>query len=512
VSNDRPRVPDENELLAAGKLSPNLAEGTKRVELHVVDARMRKIGEPAEVAAEKALLAAFLWSASNAPDVLRASAVQDILPDRKPFYETAHGEIYEAMLACLAKIEETGHTPVEHDPVQVASHAAKLGYSSDRTGIGALEKLQSSASTVSEVQARAYAESIKSAWTKREAIRGLRRVVESALDPRISDIEIYRLAEKASADIMERSSAIASTISLKQSAEQFFTDLMAPTGAAVPTGLNNIDEMINGGLRAPETSILAARTNVGKSTIAVQIAEHMVASDPKVGALYVTMEMPHKSFTTKLLAARTPGVSVAAIRRKVLNTDQWRDLTASVKSVKDLELWFTVSLEQTLVSVLSAATDRARILDRAGKKLTLVVIDHIGLVKPSAELLKKGTREQQVAETSRGLRVIATKLGCHVMALAQIHRDAERQKNADAMPKLHHLRESGSLEQDADQIFIMHRPRDPMSGIFIKGKPTAFALAKGRLDETSITLLEFERGRYIDTLKDYDDEYKDGDE
>jgi replicative DNA helicase len=224
------------------------------------------------------------------------------------------------------------------------------------------------------------------------------------------------------------------------------------------------------------------------------------------------MEMPHKSFTTKLLAARTPGVSVAAIRRKVLNTDQWRDLTASVKSVKDLELWFTVSLEQTLVSVLSAATDRARILDRAGKKLTLVVIDHIGLVKPSAELLKKGTREQQVAETSRGLRVIATKLGCHVMALAQIHRDAERQKNADAMPKLHHLRESGSLEQDADQIFIMHRPRDPMSGIFIKGKPTAFALAKGRLDETSITLLEFERGRYIDTLKDYDDEYKDGDE
>src|ERR1017187_8621263 len=165
--NDMPKVPDENDLLRQGKLSSNPAEGTRPVVpagLQVVDSKMRKIGEPSDVAAETALLGALLWAASYSPESLRASQVIDILPDGRPFYVRSNGHIYDAMIACLAKNEETGHTPVEHDPVAVAQHAALMGHGSDKTGIELLLKLQAAASTVSEVQARAYAESIKSMW------------------------------------------------------------------------------------------------------------------------------------------------------------------------------------------------------------------------------------------------------------------------------------------------------------------------------------------------------------
>ena len=228
------------------------------------------------------------------------------------------------------------------------------------------------------------------------------------------------------------------------------------------------------------------------------------------------MEMPHTSFTTKILASRTPGLTVAAMRRKVFNGNQLKDLEATVKAVKDLELHFTVSMTQTLASVFAAANERQRVLKKAGKRLVLVIIDHIGLVKASNELLKRATRQQQVAETSRGLRWIASELGCHVMALAQIHRDAERQKVGEAIPKLHHLREAGDIEQDADQIFLLHRPRDPATGLFVSGKPAALVLAKSRLDEETLGMLvDFKNGRYVnwtDTSKSFKSEYESKDD
>jgi len=163
-------------------------------------------------------------------------------------------------------------------------------------------------------------------------------------------------------------------------------------------------------------------------------------------------------------------------------------------------MWSTTT-SLTLASVFKAAREAQRRAKKVGKRVKLVVVDHIGLVKTS-ELLKKAPRQLQVAETSRGLRFIATEIGCHVMALAQIHRDAERQKTTDSMPKLWHLRESGDLEQDADQIFIMHRPRDTTSGLLKNDMPTAFALAKGRMDEAAVNLIGFERGQYVDWKDD----------
>ena len=513
MSDDKkPKVPDENDRLQAGNLSPNAFDGTKRVApLRALEAP-RKIGEPCDEAAEAALCGSLLWAGSFAPGTLRATAVQDILPTGAPFHNRAYGDIYDGILDCLVKDDSIGRNPVEHDPVAVASHVAAIGKARDATGIDAMVKLQAAASTVSELQARAYAESIRKTWAKRESIREMRLIASDAMSPTVSDVEIFERAQKASLAMLERVGTTAKTVSVKQSADQLFKALAAPGGGAVATRLVNIDTMLKGGLRAKETSILAARTSIGKSTLALDMSEGCLVSDPTAGALYVCMEMPHVSFTTKLLAARTPGVTMDALRRKSLNKNQWADLVNSIQGVQDLELHFTVSMTQTMASVFAAAAERARILANSpGKHLFLVVIDLLTLIKPSAELLKRANREQQVAETSRAMRWIANELGCHVMGLAHIHRDAERNKDSDAMPRLHQLRESGALEQDADQILIMHRPRNAKTGLFEK-KPTAVALAKERMTgETAITLLEYVNGRYVDTDKDFDDEYGGGD-
>jgi replicative DNA helicase len=483
---DAPKVPDENDRAQQGNLSSDPSVGTARVPPLRVAGPNDKPGEPCDPAAETALLAALLWAASNAPDVLRASAVADLLEDGEPFYVRAHGDIYEAICSCLAE-------KMEHDPVAVATQAAKLG----RTlSVDALTKLQGVASTVSEKQARVYAKSIRTTWAKRTAIRDLRRIAMDALSPKVSDTEIYEQAQKAALDIMTRAGTTSASVSLEHSAQQFFIRLQKGSSGAMSTGLRDVDLLINDGLRPLETSIVAARTSVGKSTIASQVARHIATSDPKAGVLYVSMEMPHESFAAKILASQAK-VGISALRRGALNPSQWSAMTQAVADIIGLPLYFTVNLTQTLASTFAAASERARMLQKDGKRLAMVVIDHIGLVKPSAELMKRGTREQQVAETSRGLRFIATELGCHVMGLAQIHRDAERQ-GSGTMPKLHQLRESGSLEQDADQIFILHRKRDGATGLFDRSKPAAFSLAKGRMDDTGLVLLGFENGRYVD--------------
>jgi replicative DNA helicase len=113
-----------------------------------------------------------------------------------------------------------------------------------------------------------------------------------------------------------------------------------------------------------------------------------------------------------------------------------------------------------------------------------------------------------VAETSRGQRLIASELGVHVLGIAQIGREAER-GDAKAMPKLSHLRESGSLEQDADVVMLLHRARDSKTGLFDRNKPPALSLAKGRMDETAIMLLGYEPARA--TFFDWNGDEKFGD-
>jgi len=474
-------------------MSKDLAAGTALMRAPLRAVAVNEVtapGEPCDMAAERALLGALLWAGACQPQVLRISAVLDLLEDGKPFYARDCGNTYDACKSCF-------DLKREHDPVAVHAEMLRLGHRSD---LDRLKQLVADASTVSEVQARVYAQAIRNTWARREVIRESRMLILDAQSPKADVDAISTKAMAVARQYIERAACTSASVSLKESSKAFFEDVQRGGSQAVSTGLRDLDLALNGGMRPMETSLVAARTGVGKSVISAQIAEAMVTADQSMGVLYVTLEMVHKLFTARLVSARS-GVPLNNMRRGVFNATQMTDIVTAVSVLSDKGIYFADNPAQTLAAIYSAAKDRARNLAREGKRLGLVVIDHVGLVKPSAELLKRASREQQVAETSRGLRVIANDIGCHVMALVQIHRDAEKQPS-QSMPKLHHLRESGSLEQDADSILILHRERDAKTGLFRTDKPAALALAKGRLDETAIMLLNYDgpRARFSDTV------------
>lgn len=482
---------DENDRAREGTLPTDPSAGTEKAKLRVVDPKAdQPTPEPSSVPQERALLGALLWAAQNHPETLRVRAVTDLLESGEPFYLPPHRRIFDAMIAC----EKAN---AEHDPVAVNAELARAGEYAG--GLDALRALVDGASTVSERQARIYAQAIRDTWARRQVISDAKLLIADAHDPKKDPATLVAQSQSVGTQFANRVSTTSAVVQVNDSAAGFIKRMMSSTNTAMMTGLRDLDAALNGGLRPKEVSIIAARTNTGKSALSSQIAEYMVSSSDDIGALYVTLEMGHEMFTARMLSAKS-GVPLSNLRRAVLNPTQWSQLTAAAASVSDRALFFADSPSQTLASIYAAAADASRRLGKIGKKLGLVVVDHIGLVKPSAELLKKANREQQVAETSRGLRFIATELDCHVIGIAQIGRGAEVQKGPETMPKLHHLRESGSLEQDADLVLILHRKRDAVSGMFENTGHAALAIAKGRMDETAIILLGFEsaRTRFLD--------------
>jgi replicative DNA helicase len=483
------KSPDEADKNAAGLLKADPSADTERFKppLRSVGPNERRVAtEPAALDSEDALLGALLWSGKNQPDTLRVSVLFDLLETGEPFFRRDRGDIFDAIRACAAAKQE-------HDPVAVLAQLVREGRDRSVGGRDALEKLVDGASTVNDRQARVYAEQIRDAWARRTVIADARRLVEDARDPKTSTTALVERARGAIAAASARASTVATSVSLHQSATSLFSRLQAGINTAVPTGLDDLDNALNGGLRPGEVSVIAARPGVGKSTLAAQIAETMVTRDPTCGVLYVTLEMAHEAFTARLIASRS-GVPMSNMRRMVLNPSQWSQVTSTVNDLANKGLYFSDSASQTLASIYAAASQRARILARDGKRLAMVVIDHIGLVKPSAEALRRSNREQQVSETSRGQRFIASELGCHVMGIAHISREGEKE-SANRMPQPRHLRESGAIENDADLIMIMHRERDRDTGILDNTKPPALAIAKARLDETAIMVFGYDGSR-----------------
>jgi replicative DNA helicase len=481
------KPPDVNDRAKAGTLPADPSAGTSRAGLRVVKPTdAARATEPAALEAEDALLGALLWAGKNQPNTLRVGAVLDLLESGEPFYRRDRGHVFDAIRACAAAQQE-------HDPVAVLAHLVREGRDRSVGGREAIEKLVDGASTVNERQARVYAEAIRDAWARRTVIADARRLIEDSRNPKASAASLIEQARAAIASATARVSSVASSVSIHQSAVSLFSKLAAGVNTAVPTGLDDLDRALNGGLRPAEVSVLAARPGVGKSSLAAQIAETMVTRDPTCGVLYVTLEMQHETFTARLIASRS-GVPKANMRRMVLNPQQLVEINRVIEQFASRGLYFADSVSQTLASVYATAAQRARLLTREGKRLAMVVVDHVGLVKPSAEALKRSNREQQVAETSRGLRFIATELGCHVMGIAHISREGEKDAN-NRMPQPRHLRETGALENDSDIILIMHRERDRETSLLDTTKPPALAVSKARLDEEAIMIFHYDQQR-----------------
>ena len=219
-------------------------------------------------------------------------------------------------------------------------------------------------------------------------------------------------------------------------------DKRKEVGNGIKTGFYDLDTKMR--LRPGELIILAARTGMGKTALALNIAAN-VAGRNEGTVLIVSLEMGECELTERVLSAQS-GVGLTRITSGALSDTDRRDV---VKACADISQWSLAIDDAPSRSASDVASVARRIKKRDG--LALVVVDYIGLMQPDNP---RDVRQEQVAKISRRLKGLARELEVPVLCLAQLNRQAD---TADAPPKLSHLRESGAIEQDADVVLFIHR-------------------------------------------------------
>jgi len=471
------KAKDENDRLLDGTLPDDPISGTvliaappaaRATTLRLVrdDVDPHDLPDPSDVQAEAALLAALLWCGAFSPGTLTVNVVRDLLDEPSVFFSSAHREIFKA----ICTLHEAGTPP---DPVLVHSELIAHGRAHKAGGIEYLEQLVASATVCSNDKLRKYAQAIRDAWTRRRLITVAKQSIEDARGGKLGIGDMLNKAQTAVAEVAATSVKDASIISIGQCIQQ--RAALAKCATGLPTGFRDLDAIFPG-FQPEQVSVIAARTSVGKSALAIQLAMNVVSRrELNAGVLYITLEMSPEKFTDRVLSSMTK-ISTDALERDDLTDQERRNLLVAEGLIHDLPIFFGTSQTQTLLNIRDRANALNAELGPKGVRLGLIVVDHVGLVRPMNRLLH---REQQVAETSRGLRWLASNFKCHVIGLAQISREAEKRSGADKMPRLHEMRESGALEQDPDLVFMLHRDFDKFNKP-VPDKPAILNVAKAR--------------------------------
>lgn len=211
-------------------------------------------------------------------------------------------------------------------------------------------------------------------------------------------------------------------------------------GKSLMTGIFSLDNLA-GAIRPGELVIIAARPGCGKTSLAMQIAEHNAERARR--CLFVSLEMTGDELTTRMLAAQA-NVASSIIRSEQLEPVDVDALGAAAVGMADkpLQIWAPAKAKMLGIE----ATAKITAIQPGG--LALVIVDYIGLVEPDSRRME---RHEQVAIISQSLKRMAKELAVPVIALCQLNREAEKE-----VPKLSHLRESGAIEQDADMVWFIH--------------------------------------------------------
>ena len=248
----------------------------------------------------------------------------------------------------------------------------------------------------------------------------------------------------------------------------------------VPTGLGPLDHLLDGGVRPSEVCVVAARPGVGKSAFALQVILH--AAREGIGVALWSLEMSPKAWVRRALCTLS-GVPSRTLRRgETMTQDEATRFTRAVVHLRKLN---------EHIRFVEGASDPDSFYTQAGVETELhgcrlLVVDYLQLMQPPEG---KASRENEVAETSRRVKRTALRFNVAVLLLAQVNRKAD-----DRPPQLSDLRESGAVEQDADEVFFLHRERDPESHVLTD--LGLGVLAKNRDGEMGSFPLRYEGARY----------------
>ena len=385
---------------------------------------------PHSIEAEHAVLGGLLIAGAGALD-----RIEGVI-SAADFYRDDHRRIFSAMKA----LGDSGK-PV--DAVTVAEALQNLGELESVGGLSYIVALASN--TPSAANLHRYAEIVR----EKSVLRGLHgvamRMEEACISHGPKDVEkIASEAEFAMAQLLDRQGGEPVRVHDAIRGALREIDSRRERGgklAGQPTGFENID-WITGGLEPGQLVILAARPSVGKTALALNIADNVASTGAP--ALFFTLEMTGQELAMRLMAARS-GVPMADMRSGTASQDGWRRLSSVCGDTADVPLFID---DRPGISVAYARAKARKIKRQHG--LGLIVVDYLQLMKGPGE-----NRTQEVGGISRGLKALAKELRVPVIALAQINRAVE--SRTDKRPQMSDLRESGDIEADADVIMMLHR-------------------------------------------------------
>ncbi len=446
---------------------------------------------PRNLEAEQALLGALLHS---------NQAYETISEYLKPehFFDPANGRIYEAM----GRLIERGQVA---DPITLKDFFTHDESLSEVGGTDYLAQLATS--VISIINTSEYAKVIHDMAVRRELIGLGTEVVNNAFEPSLTlssqkqiestEQRLYDLATEGQTDkgFVAFSSALTQTINTANAAYKRDSKLVGVT-----TGLRDLDNRL-GGLHPSDLLILAGRPSMGKTALATNIAfnaalAHLEKNEDGEGAVvaFFSLEMSSEQLAGRLLSQETH-VPSDEIRRGEIKEEYFLRFAEMSRRMASLPLY----IDDTPALTISALRTRSRRLKRK-HGLGLIVVDYLQLLSGNR---RSNNRVEEVSEITRGLKTLAKELNVPVIALSQLSRSVEQRD--DKRPQLSDLRESGSIEQDADVVMFVYRDeyylarQEPSEGD--REKYTTWQEKMNRVKNVSELIISKQRHGPIGTVK-----------
>lgn len=388
---------------------------------------------PHNIEAEQAVLGCNLIDNDIAVNVLSKLKAED-------FYTSAHQAIYEAMLNVFSK----------NSPIDYVTISEELEKSSELDAVGGIEYLVTLTNVVpSAANYNHYVEIVKKDSLLRKLIKASEEIVQKSYDS--GDEDVLNFAEQTIFNIAqkEESSSLVQIAGPVANVIEKLDEIARNKGEinGIPTGFKCLDNLTNG-LHPGELIIIAARPGVGKTSFAMNIINHAAVECGKVCAVF-SLEMPNEQIAQRSMFSIS-GVDMSKGLKGNLNKDEYKAIWAAGKKLSDAKLFIDDTSSVTPVEIIG----KCRRLKREFG-LDLIMIDYLQLMNGMGKY-KDSSRQLEITELTRNLKIAAKELGVPILLLSQLSRASEGRK--DHKPILSDLRESGSIEQDADIVMFLHNP------------------------------------------------------
>lgn len=396
---------------------------------------MNNKGLPNNLEAEKALLGSVFWSYTSLQ-----KACEEV---EKEFFYYDNNSIIFSVIKDLFE---------EKKPVDINTVTTELINKDLLNKIGGIEYLNEIINSVATgANIEYYINTITEKYTSRRMIEVATNIISKANNPDIPISEMVEEAEKSILNVSKtrRTTEFRSVQEVLTKTQEDLEKLAQNKGkvTGLTTGLIDLDNLTNG-FSPTQLVIIAARPAVGKTAFALNIA-CAAAKNTKKNIAIFSLEMPAEQLIMRMIS------SLGQIDNKKLQTgrmenEDWRRINEAISQLADTNIYFHDAGGVTASEIKA----KCRRLSTQGEGLGLVIIDYLQLIDSSSKY--SGSRQQEVSEISRSLKTMALELEVPVIALSQLSRSVE--KREDKKPVLSDLRESGSIEQDADIVAALHAP------------------------------------------------------